>query len=263
MPGAKIWTGTLSFVLVSIPVELVPAVRRDRVSFRLMHKKDNALLQRRMFCPKHKKFVHAEHIVNGYQITDDKYIIVREEEYKALEPQRSQSIEIDSFADAADIDSIYYDTPYYILPRKGGLKSYQMLKQVMLKTGKVGITKVIIHTREHLAIVKARDELLELLTLHFHDQIRDTSEILPNLKAQAAKVKSITAQINKAKGTYDPQKYTDDHRKHILEHLEQKVKEGHTVTIEPPEEEEEQFEPQSQQDLVAALEESLSKVKNK
>jgi DNA end-binding protein Ku len=263
MPGAKIWTGTLSFVLVSIPVELISAVRHTRVSFRLMHKKDNALLQRRMYCPKHNTFVHPEHIVNGYEAGDDQYVIIRDEEYKALEPKRSQSIEINAFVGSEEIDSIYFDRPYYLLPRKGGAKSYVMLRQVMQETGKVGLARFVLHTREHLVAVRAKEGILELMTLHYNAQVRDTDQIVPHVKAQTAKVKSITEQIKKAKGKYDLNRYIDDHRRQILEFLEQKAKEGHTVTIEKPEEEEEPVEQEAQADLISILEESLAKVKSK
>lgn len=259
----KIWTGTLSFVLVSIPIDLVSAVRRDRVSFRMLHKTDHTPLQRRMYCPKDKTFVHGEHIVNGYPVGENQFVIVREEEYKALEPKRNQSIEIDHFVNYEDIESIYFERPYYILPRKGGSKSYQMLKAVMQETGKAGIAKFVLHTREHLVVVRAVDNILELMTLHFSEQIRDKSELLPSVKAQSSKVKALISQINQRKSRYDPAGYTDDHRRHILEYLEEKARQGKTVTIEHPEEEAEQPEPESETDLVAALEKSLSKAKSR
>jgi DNA end-binding protein Ku len=263
MPGSKIWTGTLSFVLVSIPVELVSAVRHNRVSFRKMHKKDSMPLERRMYCEKDRTYVHSEHIVNGYEVGEDKYVIVREDEYKALEPKRSQSIEIDSFVDAGSIDSIYFDRPYYILPRKGGAKSYQMLREVMHKSGKAALAKVVMHTREHLVAVFAKEKLLELMTLHYHSQIRDIDELLPSKRAQTAKIRSITEQIKKAAGKYDPARYVDSYRKQVLEFLEEKVRQDQTVRIEQQDDEPEAAEPQSQADLVSALEESLSKVRGK
>ncbi len=264
MPASKIWTGTLSFVLVSIPVEMVSALRRDRTSFHMMHRKDNSFLQRRMFCPKDNTFVPGEHIVNGYETDHDKYVIIRQEEYKAIEPKRSQSIEISSFADYRDIDPIYFDRPYYIMPRKGGLKSYQMLGEVMHKTGKVGIARLVLHTREHLVAVKAGDRLLELITLHFYDQVRDTRHILPDLpKPRQAAVEAMKAEIRSMAGSYEPQRYVDESRRRILEFLEEKARRGQTVTVEHADEEAGESELQEQEDLVSVLEESLSKVKSK
>jgi DNA end-binding protein Ku len=262
MPGNKIWTGTLSFVLVSIPVELISIIRHERVSFRLMHKTDNHLLQRRMFCPKHKVFVHGEHIVNGYETQEGKYVVVQEAEYKALEPKRSQSIEINSFVDYHEIDPIYFDRPYYLLPRKGGAKSYQMLTEVLKETNKAGIAQFVLRNREHLAVIRARDELLELMTLHFSDEIRGNDELLPKQKAEPSKVKILTREITKIKGPYEPEKYIDDHRQQILKFLQEKADKGKTVVIEELEEEEAASETEEQTDLVAVLEESLSKAKS-
>lgn len=261
---AKIWTGTLSFVLVSIPVELISAIRRDRTAFHMMHRKDNAFLQRRMFCPQDNTFVPGEHIVNGYETAENEYVIVREEEYKALEPKRSQSIEITSFVDYEEIDPIYFDRPYYILPRKGGLKSYQMPRRVMHKTGKAGIARLVLHSREHLVTVKAGDRLLELITLHWYDQVRDWNDIAPHgRKARASAVEAMKAAIERMKGAYEPEHYVDERRRQILEFLEDKARRGQTVKIEHAEEEAEMAEVEEGEDLVAVLEESLSKVKSK
>jgi DNA end-binding protein Ku len=215
-----------------------------------------------MFCPEHKKFVHGEHIVNGYETDKGGYVIVRENEYKALEPKRSQSIEIDCFINYGDIDPIYFDRPYYILPRKGGAKAYQMLNQVLKKTGKAGIASFVLHTREHLVAVKAGEKVLELLMLHYSDEIRSSDEISPTVEAQSAKVKSIIREINKIAGKYEPEKYIDEHRRQILEFLKEKAEQGQTVTIEA-EEEIEELEGEGEPDLVAALEESLSRLKSK
>ena len=265
MPTAKIWTGTLSFVLVSIPVELISALGNSRISFHLIHKTDNTFLQRRMLCPKDQTLVHREHIVNGYEVEKDKYVIVRENEYQALEPKRSQSIEISSFADYKDIDPIYFDRPYYILPRKGGTKSYQMLRQAMYETGKAGLAKFVLHTREHLVVVRADENILELMTLHFNQQIRDKNDILPaRLKPQSSQVKLIVDQIRKAQKEYEPGRYIDKHRKQILDFLAEKAKQGRTVTIKEPEEAAETSEvEEGQTDLISALEESLAKVRSK
>jgi len=261
---AKIWTGTLSFVLVSIPVDLTSALRRDRTSFHLMHRTDNMFLQRRMFCPRDNTFVPREHIVNGYETAKDEYVVVREEEYKALEPRRSQSIEISSFVDYGKIDSIYFDRPYYVLPQKGGLKAYQMLRRVMRQSGKAGIAKFVLHSREHLVAVKAGDRVLEMIMLHFHDQIRERREIFPERpKAKAAGVRAIKEEIMKAAGHYEPERYVDERRRRILEFLEEKAKQGQTVSVEQAEEEAGAGELEEQEDLIAVLEESLAKVKTK
>jgi DNA end-binding protein Ku len=262
--AATIWTGTLSFVLVSIPVELISALTRSRVSFNLVHKKDNSFLERRMFCPKDEKLIHGEHIVNGYEVAPEKYVVIRENEYKALEPKRSQSIEISSFADFSDVDPIYFDRPYYIMPRKGGSKSYQMLRQAMQETGKAGFARFVLHTREHLIVVKANEHILEMMTLHFSEQVKDASGIAPKgLKTQASHVKAMVEQIKKEHKSYDPDRYVDTHRKKVLDMLNEKARHSHTVAIREPEETETVEAGEEREDLISALEESLAKVRSK
>jgi DNA end-binding protein Ku len=248
--------------MVSIPVDIVSAVRPGKVSYHLMHKEDNSPIQTRMFCPHDKKFVHPEHIVNGYPVDDDKYVIVKEEEYQALEPQRSQTIEINTFINVEKINPIYFEKSYYILPRKGGAKAYQLLLDVLKDTGKAGLAKFVLRSREYLVVVKPHNRVLGLMVLHFPEEIRDPKEIMPkNFKAEPQKVKAITEIIMKLKGEYKPDKLEDKYFEKVVNFLEKKAKEEGTITVEQPVEEE--TVETDTGDLVAALEESLAKAKSK
>ncbi len=261
MPS-KIWTGTLSFVMVSIPVEIVSAIHPSKISYHLMHKEDNSPIRTRMFCPNDKKFVHPEHIVNGYEVDDNTYVIVKEQEYKALEPEKSQTIEISSFIDLKNINPVYFDKHYYLLPRKGGSKAYQLLTQVMKETQKAGISKFVLRSREYLVIVRPYNRILGLMVLHFPQEIRDPQEILPeNIKAEPQKVKIISDALKKLKTKYEPESYEDKNYNTILNFLENKAKEQGTVKIEEPAEEE--ISEMETEDLAAALEESLAKAKSR
>jgi DNA end-binding protein Ku len=227
-----------------------------------MHKEDNSPIQTRMFCPQDKKFVHPEHIVNGYPVDDDKYVIVKEEEYQALEPQRSQTIEINTFIDIEKINPLYFDKSYYVLPGKGGTKAYQLLFDVLKETNKAGLAKFVMRSREYLVVLKAHSRILGLMVLHFPEEIRDPKEILPkDVKSEAQKVKAMIEAITKLKGKYEPQKLDDKYYEKVRNYLEKKAKDQGTITIEQPVEEE-AVETESG-DLVAALEESLAKAKAK
>ena len=125
MPGQTIWSGTISFSLVAIPVQLVKAVEPGRVSFRMLHNRDYSPLLRKMFCPEEEKMVPSDEIIRGYEIGPDKYILITDEELESLTPERSRTIEIIEFIDMKDVDTIYYDHPYYLVPSKGGEKAYQ------------------------------------------------------------------------------------------------------------------------------------------
>lgn len=259
---AKIWSGTISFVMVSIPIDIVTAINPGKVSYHLMHKNDNSPLQIRMFCPQENKFVHPEHIVNGYEVAKNKYVIVKETEYQALEPERSQTIEINTFIDLEKINPLYYDKNYYILPRKGGAKAYQLLVETMKDTQKAGLAKFVLKNREHLAVIVPHTHILGLMILHFPEEIRDPKEILPQkIKAEPQKVKAISEAIKKLKAEYEPDKYENKYHQKVVNYLERKAKEKGTITIEEPAEEE-AIETEAD-DLATALEESLSKAKTK
>lgn len=259
MARSSIWSGMLTFVLVSIPVNIVPAVRPKRTSFHLLHRTDHARLRRRMFCPADQTYVHPEHILNGYPVDGDRYVIVRDAEYEALEPKRSQAIEIESFVDFDQIDPVYYDRPYYLVPKKGGEKPYRLLHESMKSTGRAGIARLVIRDREYLVAVWPLEKSLGLMLLHFAQQIRDSGQFAPAAEADAESVNNMIRVMESKKIDYDPNNYTDEYRIHLLEFLEQKAKQGQVVTAPETEEEEDEAEPvESEQDLIAALEESLS-----
>ncbi len=263
MADEAVWTGAVNFVLVSIPVEVLPAVHEQRVAFRLMHRRDDALLRREMYCPADGSFVHGEHIVNGYEAGPSRYVVVTEDEYQALEPGRSQTIRIDSFVGFDEIDPMYFDRPYYVVPREGGERSYRLLVNVMQETRKAGIAKFVMHDREHLVALWAQNDVLGLMLLHFPEELADTEDIRPRqARPQAARVGAITAAIQQLRGDYDPVKYVDEHRERVLGYLQEKAKQQGTVEVAAPEAAEAQAAEQEQgQDLVAALEESLARAR--
>lgn len=257
MARSSIWYGMLTFVLVSIPVNIVPAVRPKRTSFHLLHKTDHSRLRRQMFCPADNTYVHPEHILNGYPVDDDRYVVVREEEYQALEPKRSQAIEIEAFVDFAQIDPVYYDRPYYLVPKKGGEKPYRLLHESMKKSGRAGISRLVLHDRQYLVAVWPLKKALGLMLLHYAQQVRDVGEFVPSAEANAQSVRDIIRVMETKKTEYDPEKYKDEYTIGLLELVDQKAKEGEVVTVPQPEEEEEEA-VESEQDLIAALEESLA-----
>jgi len=263
MGWEHLWTGALDFVLVSVPVEIVPAVHEQRVAFRLMHERDDAPLQRQMYCPVDNRPIHSEHIVGGYEVEPHRYVIVTDEEYESLEPKRSQAITIDSFVDFAEIDPVYFDRPYYLVPREGGERSYELLVEVLRETGKAGLAKFVLHDREHLVALWAGERVLNLMMLHFSEQVGDRGDFRPKeAKAEPAKVKAIRAVMEKIKGKYEPARYVDEHRQQVLDYLREKAKERGTVAVAASEEAEEQpVEQEEGQDLVAALEESLARTR--
>ncbi len=255
-----IWSGTISFSLVAIPVRLVTAVEPGRVSFRLLHNKDYSPLTRRMVCPKEGTTVPRDEIVRGYEIAPDQYILMTDEELESVSPERSRTIEIVEFIDLKEVDPIYYDHPYYLVPSKGGEKAYRLLVEVMRRTNKAGLAKFVLAEREYLVAVTPRDGALALTTLHYSEEILPDKELSPKKgKIAAEEENRIKKGVKQMIEDFNPGKYADERRKRILGLLEVKAKEK--APVEAPAVEEEEGEGPA--DLVAALEESMRKVKGR
>jgi DNA end-binding protein Ku len=253
-----IWSGTISFSLVAIPVQLVKAVEPGRVSFRLLHNKDYSPLARRMFCPAEEVLVPPEEIIRGYEIGPDKYLLITDAELESLSPERSRTIEIVEFIDLNEVDPIYYDHPYYLVPTKGGEKAYRLLVEVMSRTKKAGLAKFVLGEREYLVAVKSTEGALALITLHYRAEILPDADLIPQAEQIDAAEKSRLKQgIQKMLADFNPGKYADGRREKIMDLLKQKA--AGKARVEAPEVEETDRE--APPDLIAALEESMRQVK--
>ncbi len=253
-----IWSGTISFSLVAIPVRLVTALEPGRVSFHLLHTKDYSRLSRKMFCPEEGTLVPPDEIVRGYETAPDRYVLVTDEELESLSPERSRTIEILEFIDLKEVDPIYFDHPYYLVPAKGGEKAYQLLVEVMNRTNKAGLAKFVLAEREYLVTVISREGALELITLHYSDEILLHEDIPPKKGTiEAEEETRIVKSIKDMMHDFEPGKYANERRTRIMDLLKQKAKEQ--ATVEAPVLAEEEGEGPA--DLVAALEESMQKVK--
>src|SRR5665647_97740 len=178
-PVQGIWSGTISFSLVAIPVQLVKAVEPGRVSFRTLHNKDYSPLARRMFCPEEEVIVPPEEIIRGYEIGPGNYIPVTDEELESVSPERSRTIEIVEFIDMKEVDTVYYDHPYYLVPLSGGEKAYRLLVEAMRRTNKAGLAKFVLREREYLVAIKSVQGALVLITLHYHEEILPDEALTP------------------------------------------------------------------------------------
>jgi DNA end-binding protein Ku len=260
MAAQGIWSGTISFSLVAIPVRLVTAIEPGRVSFRLLHNKDYSPLARKMFCPKEETIVPRDEIIRGYEIMPDQYVLMTDEELESVSPERSRTIEIVEFIDMNEVDPIYYDHPYYLVPSKGGEKAYRLLVEVMHRTNKAGLAKFVLAEREYLVAVTPRDGALALTTLHYSDETLPDENLAPKKRKIAAEDQNrIKKSIEQMMEDFNPGKYADERRKKLMGLLEAKAKEKTPVEAPAVEEEEEE----GPADLVAALEESMRKVKSR
>jgi DNA end-binding protein Ku len=252
-----IWSGTVSFSLVAIPVRLVKSVEPGRISFHTLHAKDYSPLERRMFCPQEEKIVPPDEIIRGFELEPGKHVMITDEELESVSPDRSRTIEIAEFVDIREVDSIYYDHPYFLVPLKGGEKSYRLLAESMRRTNKAGIAKFVLDEREYVVLIMSKDGALAVSTLHYGD------EILPDGGAAAEAVSDeeknrIKKKIKAMMAGFAPEKYSNDRREKLLDIINRKVKKK--APVEAPEIEEEE-KAEGMADLMSALEKSMHKVK--
>ena len=211
-----------------------------------------------MFCPVEERMVTPDEIIRGYEILPGKYIPLTDEELESVSPERSRTIEIIEFIDMKGVDPIYYDHPYYLVPSKGGEKAYQLLAEVMARTSKAGLARFVLAEREYLVAITSKDGALALTTLHYSDEILPDEDLSPkkgNVEAgEKARMKKSVENMIK---DFDPGKYADGRRNKIMDLLDAKVKEKALVEAPAIAEQDEE----GPADLVAALEESMRKVK--
>jgi DNA end-binding protein Ku len=259
MPRA-IWSGAISFGLVNIPVKLYSAVSRKTVRFNQLDGKDGTRIQQKRVNPTTGEEVPYERIVKGHEIAPDRYVVVTPEELEAVEPRKTRMIEIEDFVELEQIDPIFYDHPYYLAPGKGAAKAYALLMKALEESGRVGIARVVIRSKEQLVAIRARDGVLHMETMLFGDEVipPGTLEELPDasdLKASKREVQMANELIESLSGEFQPEKYRDEYRERVLELVERKA-EGQEIAIQPPEEE-----PAAVPDLMAALEASIASAK--
>jgi DNA end-binding protein Ku len=262
MPRA-IWSGAISFGLVNIPVKLYSAVSRKTVRFNQLDGKDGTRIQQKRVNPSTGDEVPYERIVKGYELAPDRYVVITPEELDAIEPRKTHMIEIEDFVELEQIDPIFYDHPYYLAPAKGATKAYALLLKAMEESGRVGIARVVIRSKEQLVALRARGGVLHMETMLFGDEVIPPGELdeipEPGEVADARKreVEMAKELIDSLAADFDPSKYHDEYRERVLELIEDKA-EGKEIAVQPVEET-----PAEVPDLMAALEASIASAKAK
>jgi DNA end-binding protein Ku len=251
----SIWTGAISFGLVNVPVKLYSAVSKKTVRFHQLHETDGVRIQQKRVCPADGEEVAFDQIVKGYEITPDQYVVVTPEELEAIEPRKTKTIDIEDFVDLEDIDPIFYDHPYYLLPGTGAAKPYKLLVTAMQESSKVAIARVVIRQKEQLVAIRPTGDILTMETMNFADEVipHDRFDEAPgtDVETNDREVDMARQLIESLSAEFAPDKYHDTYRERVLELIEQKA-EGKEIAVQPSEE------PQEVPDLMAALEASVN-----
>jgi DNA end-binding protein Ku len=260
MAARAIWSGSITFGLVNVPIKLYPAVKDKDVHFHLLSKDGQCRLRRKLVCPETGDEYDFKDTAKGYEIAPEQYVIINEEELKSLKPEAGRNLEIIDFVDLAEIDPIYYNRPYYLAPDSDDTDAYQLLLKVMTETQKVGIAKFVMHGKEYLAAIRPLKGALCLETMNFADEVVPVGKI-PNLPVDihaSRKELDVARRLVDVLATeFKPTKYHEEYREKVLELIDKKAAGEDIVTHAEPEEEE----PARILNLMKALEESLQKAR--
>ncbi len=258
-----IWSGSISFGLLNVPVKLYSAVARRNIALREIRDSDSARIKHRRVAEGTDEEVPYENIVKAYEITPGQYVPISKDEMSALAPEKTRAIDVLDFVDLEEIDPIYFDSPYYLGPADGAEKAYSLLAKAMEASGKVAVARFVFRNKEHLAAIRTSGGTLTLTTMRFADEVVSPDEledVLPDKVPKVAKKEQEMAQqlIDSLSTDFDPGAYRDEYREQLMSLIEQKA-EGKEIVASEAEA------PQATKapDLMAALEQSIAAVKGK
>jgi DNA end-binding protein Ku len=256
VPSA-IWTGSISFGLVTVPVRLVSATRSLDVRFNQLDADSGSRIRYRRVADATGEEVPMDKIVKGYEVEPGQYVVIEADELAALAPKKSRAIEIEDFVDLAEIDPVYFEQPYYLIPDKDAAKPYQLLVQVMEEMGKVAVGRFVLRSKEALVAIRPVDGVLCLETMRYADEVlaadRDAPLPEPASEPSARELTMARQLVEALSGTFDPEKYHDEYREELMGLIERKAAGEEIVATQAPEE------PAKVLDLMAALEASLAR----
>jgi len=252
------WKGAISFGLVSVPVGLYTATEEKSLHFNQLHDEDFGRIKYQRVCSKCGEMVDFEHIVKGYEYEKDKYVVLTDEDFDAVPVESSKAIDIVQFVDLADIDPIYFQKSYYLVPEETGLKAYTLLRRAMEEDGRVAIAKVAFREKEHLAALRFKDNVFVLETMFWPDEIRAADFEILDKKVQIRdqEVQMAKSLIDNLTEAFKPDAFKDEYRDALLDIVEKKVS-GEEIEVVP------EPEPTKVVDLMEALKASVEQTKKK
>jgi DNA end-binding protein Ku len=254
-----IWSGAISFGLVNVPVKVFSATSSKDVRFHQLDGKSKSRIKQKRVSVATGEEVPYEDLIKAYEIAPDNYVTITPEELEALDPKASKTIDIEDFVDLDQIDPVYYERPYYLVPDKGGQKAYALLRNAMRETNKVGIARVVLRTKQYLAAIRPKDDALVMETMLFSDEVNPLDELDlpgPDVDVTEREEKMARSLIDSLTTDFEPSRYRDEYRERVLQLIEQKAS-GQEIVVEDTAEEAPRV-----VDLMAALEASLAAVKS-
>ncbi|MEG6585555.1 non-homologous end joining protein Ku [Dendrosporobacter sp. 1207_IL3150] len=253
-----IWSGSISFGLVNVPIKMYNTVKKKTISFNQLRKSDGCRIRLKKTCAIDGAEVPSDQIVKGYEVSPDRYVVVTQEDLDSLNPKASKTIEIEDFVLSEQINPIYYEQSYYLSPDKGAAKAYTLLLSAMKESKRIAIAKLIIRNKQHLTAIRPDGRALTLSIMHFADEIvsKDDIDDLPtDIQPEKRELNIAVQLVESLSADFDPTKYHDEYREKVIEMIEQKA-EGQQIVNQPAAEQGAKV-----VDLMAALEASLAAIK--
>jgi DNA end-binding protein Ku len=234
--ASTVWKGYISFGLITIPIKLFAAARTERVSFNQIHQPCSGRIKQQTFCPQCNRLVERSELVKGFEVEKDRYVIVNDEEVKAIAPPSSDTMEILEFIKAEGIDPIYFDSSFFMVPEEAGKKAYHLLLETMKKSGYSAIAKITMHQREYTVVVRPHADGLLLHTMFYPEEVREVPEFRldENVSVKPQEVALAEKLVEGLAGDFDPSKYHDEYQSKLQQMIESKREGLAAVASEAP-----------------------------
>lgn len=223
----SLWTGSISFGLVAVPVRLVTAVRDKSIHFNLLSPDGSCRLRRKLFCPETGQEFDFNQTARGYEVAPDRYVLIQEDELDRLKPEAGRTIDISDFVELASVDPMYFERTYYLLPGEGGARAYQLLLEAMRESGRAAVAQFVMHEKQHLCLLRPAKRTIVLHTMHYDDEVVPPDEFKDELgskdKPDTRELKVAQQLIGALDTTFEPAQYKDDYRDKVQELVEKKA----------------------------------------
>jgi DNA end-binding protein Ku len=253
---ASVWTGYLTFGLISMPVRLFSGARGSRISFHMLHRDDNVRLKQQLICPEDDKVVGRDEIVKGYEFRKGEYVIIEPEEIKKIEPKTAKAMEILEFVKASEVDPVYFESSYYLVPEEAGKRPYALLSKALEETDYVAVAKLTMHNREYTVFLRPYRGGMMLHTMYYKDEVREMEDFgTTGTELKEAEVKVAHQLIEALAAPFQPEKYHDTFEENLKKLIQARLEGKEVTTVEKLRK------PAPVVDLMAALKESLAAMK--
>jgi DNA end-binding protein Ku len=256
--AASVWTGYLTFGLISMPVRLFSGARSSGISFNMLHRTDLQRVKQQYICPAENRVVERSEIVKGYEFRKDEYVVIEPEEIKKIEPKTAKTMEILEFVKSSEVDPVYYESSYYMMPEEAGRRPYALLTKALEESEYVAIAKLTMHNREYTVFLRPHKGGLMLHTMYYADEVREVEGFgAPDVELKDSEVKVAHQLIEALADEFNPEKYHDTFQENVKKLIEAKLSGGKVAEIEKPK----KLAPVV--DLMAALKQSLAQMEGK